>query len=148
MQTPTQKMIYSMLSGYAITYHPDLARKIGVPEAIILGQLLYWSGKAKSDWLYKTVAELEEETALSKHRQLRALRSLEDRGLVRSSLRGIPRKRHLQVDDQAVFRLAVGTDSGHSSGRFPADNMAEKRSAITESSSEIESTQRREAGKP
>jgi hypothetical protein len=62
-----------------IAFLPNLARELGgMEEAIFYQQLYYWSDKGSlpDGWVYKTIAEIEEETTLTRRQQDRVRRKL------------------------------------------------------------------------
>lgn len=65
--------------GHPVAYYPSLARALGgVKQAVLLCQLIYWTGRgSKQDgWVYKTQEELLNETGLSFDEQRTARKSL------------------------------------------------------------------------
>lgn len=87
-----------------IIYNKNLAKNIGVNEAILYSELLSrWSyfkerGQLTEDgFFFNTVKDLEEGTALSEYQQRRALNSLRDKGLIEIEVRGIPAKRYFRI---------------------------------------------------
>jgi len=71
-----------------VAYNPEVAKIIGLNEAILLGQLDYWSDKTvRTDgWFWKTKQELTDETCLSRFQQDQARKKLEKLGLVESKV--------------------------------------------------------------
>ncbi len=96
-----------LLSDRPIAFHPMLARLLGgINEALLFQQLAYWSGKGHdSDWIYKTQAELEEETALSRYQQEQARSKLRRLGILEEQRRGVPAKLYYRIVWEAVFRM-------------------------------------------
>lgn len=89
--------------GFVI-YNRNLAKNIGVNEAILYSELLSrWNyfrerGQLTEDgFFFNTVKDLEEGTALSDYQQRRALNSLKDKGLIEMEVRGIPAKRYFRI---------------------------------------------------
>ncbi len=87
-----------------IIYNKNLARNIGVNEAILYSELLSrWNyfkqrGQLTEDgFFFNTIKDLEEGTALSEYQQRRALNSLRDKGLIEIEVRGIPAKRYFRI---------------------------------------------------
>lgn len=72
--------------GRAVVYYPNFVKAIGgnINAAIFLNQLIYWKGKEKNSdgWIYKTSAEIEEETALSYKKQKNARQHLKNLGII------------------------------------------------------------------
>ena len=97
-----------MLSARPVAYNPDVARIVGsVKAGIFLCQLLYWTGKgAREDgFIWKTQAEMEEETALSRSEQEGARRKLKKLGILEEKLAGVPAKLHYRVDQARFVQL-------------------------------------------
>ena len=64
--------------GKPIAYYPKLAKSLGGARcSLLFGQLLFWQDKTDNPLgVYKTVAELEEETGLSEDEQETACKKL------------------------------------------------------------------------
>ena len=87
-----------------IIYNKNLAKNIGVNEAILYSELLSrWNyfkqrGQLTEDgFFFNTVKDLEDGTALSDYQQRRALNSLKEKGLIEMEVRGIPAKRYFSI---------------------------------------------------
>ena len=76
-----------------------------VHAALMLSQALYWSDRTKDDdgWFYKTAAEWEEETGMTRHEQDGARRKLKETGFWFEDLRGYPPKQHYRVDQEILL---------------------------------------------
>ena len=136
--------------------HPELVRAVGLPGAVLLGQLLYWSDKARNtEAVFKTLAELERETGLSRSQQETAIRRCVRLRLLTVTVRDVPARRHFAVNQNAVFRLSGSPESSKPVCRNPANwNAAfpqtpseSTQESTTESTSEMpsSSTRNREA---
>jgi hypothetical protein len=71
--------------GRPVAYFPRLRRMAGsVNAALLLCQLIYWTGKeaSRDGWIYKTAEEIERETGLTRWEQQTARKLLVDRGLL------------------------------------------------------------------
>jgi hypothetical protein len=72
-------------AGHSVRFYPAL-REIagGTIPAILLGQLLYWTGRdsIEGGWIYKNHRDIEETTGLSLHEQLEALTKLRKSNLL------------------------------------------------------------------
>lgn len=108
MANKTQREIYELLTGSAMSYHPTLAGVLGSHQAaLILSQLLYWHGKgARGEWTYKTVRDLQFEVGLTKNEQRTAINKLVNAGIVRVELKQIPATRHFKIN-LPVLREAI-----------------------------------------
>jgi hypothetical protein len=89
--------------GFVI-YNKNLAKNIGVNEAILYSELLSrWNyfrerGQLTEDgFFFNTVKDLEDGTALSDYQQRRALNSLKEKGLIEMEVRGMPAKRYFRI---------------------------------------------------
>jgi hypothetical protein len=91
--------------GRPVAYYPKLRKITGSTNAtILLCQFIYWRGKEsdkKESWLYKTSAEIEEETGLSYDEQKTARRNLVEAGLME--------EHYARLDHQMKFRLILDT---------------------------------------
>lgn len=97
--------IIEILADRPVAYHPALARAIGgVKAAIFLGQLLYWNGKGVRDdgWIWKTVVEMEEETALTRAEQEGARAKLGQAGVLEVKRMGPFGRLHYRLDLSAL----------------------------------------------
>ena len=89
--------------GFVI-YNKNLAKNIGINEAILYSELLSrWNyfrerGQLTEDgFFFNTVKDLEDGTALSDYQQRRALNSLKEKGLIEMEVRGMPAKRYFRI---------------------------------------------------
>lgn len=87
----------------------------GVTGALMLSQLVYWTGKERSGdgWIFKTQAELEEETGLTRAEQETARRRLVKIGVLKEKLEGLPARLHFKiVVDTLWIKLGGGESAG------------------------------------
>lgn len=72
----------------------------GITGALMLSQAVYWSRRTDddSDWFYKTQAEWEDETGLTRHEQETARSKLCKLGILEEMKRGIPCKLFFRVN--------------------------------------------------
>lgn len=76
-------VLTDILSDRVIAFHPRLARVLGgIPEAIFLQQLMFWSRQSSDGWVNRTQEQLEDETTLSSDVQQRVRESLVARGVI------------------------------------------------------------------
>lgn len=130
--------------GRPVAYHPGIKRITGSTTAtILLCQLIYWTGKqADPDgWIYKTSAELEEETGLTYLEQTTARKVLIARGLIEEIYK--------RLDHQMKFRVmadAIEQEWGKresyipESGNATLGKMATPRSFNREAENTAENT--------
>lgn len=84
-----------------IAYHPILAKVFGsVTSALFLSQLGYWSDKGAdpSGWIWKTEAEMTEETGLSRSEQQTAREVLVWSGVLQEKRKGVPARMWFKID--------------------------------------------------
>ena len=100
-----QQLLRAVLCDRPIAYHPMLARALGgVTTGVFLSQLLYWSGKGHdpTGWIYKTQAEWEQETGLTRLEQETARKHLRDAGVLEEKREGLPARLFYRVDFSAL----------------------------------------------
>ena len=96
-------------SGNYIVVNKKIASELGLCEAILLGELAsehkYWSNteKLEDGFFYSTVENIKENTTLSRKQQTRAMNTLEDKGIVTAVLKGIPAKRYVRINEDAIL---------------------------------------------
>lgn len=95
-----------------ITVNKELIKKVGLEEAIILGELAsefdYWQkqkGLTPDGYFFSTVENIEDKTTLSDHKQRKALNKLRELELVDVSIRGLPAKRYIKLNEENLFKL-------------------------------------------
>ncbi len=93
-----------------VVLYPQLSISLGgVGEALFFQQLYYWRdrGTRKDGWIYKTKAEIEEETTLSIKQQDRIRKKLEAMGILQTKLirvNGSPTL-HYKLDIEKVQKI-------------------------------------------
>ena len=91
--------------GRPIAYYPGLRRITGsVTATILLCQFVYWRGKESdlSGWLYKTAADIEQETGLSYDEQKTARAKLKECGLIEEHYARLDHQMRFRVNLEAV----------------------------------------------
>lgn len=98
-------MIDGLLDRSIAFQRPFVALGVGVTGALMLSQAIYWSKRTKNPdrWFYKTQAEWEEETGMSRREQETARRKLKELGLIEEMKRGIPCRVFFRVDHLALY---------------------------------------------
>lgn len=89
------------LLGPVIAFPPVFARVAGsVTAGIMLSQLHYWTGRERDadGWIYKTQAEMERETTLSRREQEGARRRLRELGVLSERRRKVPARMRYRID--------------------------------------------------
>lgn len=91
--------------GNSVAYYPKLVEVSGgVLPNLFLCQMYYWLGKQKNPegWIYKTQAEIEKETGLTRKQQETARKFLKARGLLQEKYTGCPRRLEFWLDKDAL----------------------------------------------
>ncbi|MBD2457311.1 hypothetical protein H6G80_24945 [Nostoc sp. FACHB-87] len=91
--------------GNSVAYYPKLVAVTGgVLPNLFLCQMYYWLGKQKNPegWIYKTQAEIEKETGLTRKEQETARKFLKARGLLQEKYTGCPRRLEFWLDKNAL----------------------------------------------
>lgn len=74
-----------ILASKLVAYNANLARKLGgVKEAILFQYIAWWEKRSADGWATRTMADVEEDTAIPIYAQQAVRESLEDRGVMES----------------------------------------------------------------
>jgi DNA-binding transcriptional regulator GbsR (MarR family) len=106
--------ILSLLaSDNYIVINRDLLKKYGINVALMLCELAseynYFdqNGKLEDGMFYSTIGNIHERTGLSKYQQSEALKVLDNIGIVKSVVKGIPAKRYFKIDVEELAKQIV-----------------------------------------
>lgn len=93
-----------------IAYHRVFVPLAGVTGAVFLSQAIYWHNRTKHEgkWFYKTAAEWEEETGMTRKEQEGARKKLVAAGILKEERRGVPAKLWFQVQKDALLEWLNG----------------------------------------
>ncbi len=92
-------------------YNKEIAKKIGLHESILLGELAnqqdYWNTQNKlvDGYFYATVEKIESETTLSGHQQRQALKTLQTLELADVVKKGVPATRYIKLNEECIHHL-------------------------------------------
>ncbi|MGI5826577.1 MAG: hypothetical protein ACOX50_04175 [Patescibacteria group bacterium] len=127
------KKLLEVLSIRPIAFNPLLAKATGsIKAGLLLAQLLYWWQKGRDkDWIYKTIKEIEEETALSRNEQDSAIKRLKQLGLIEVKLKKVPARRHFHLSLLKISNLVCGSST---------NLFDESQQSIPENTAEMSST--------
>lgn len=99
-----------LLSNNFIAVNRELIKAVGVEEAVIMGELIdeltycTENNSLTEDGYFRcTVEDLEKVICLSDHKQRRALKHLQELGIVDVKSKGIPQKRYIKIFEQALL---------------------------------------------
>lgn len=89
-----------------IAFHRSLVRLgIGVTGALMLSQAIYWHRRTSDagNWFYKTQAQWEDETGLTRSEQEGARKKLVKAGYLEEKKEGVPCKLHYRVNLEKII---------------------------------------------
>lgn len=105
-------VIKLVASSCFLTVNVMIAQEVGLDAAVVLGELastqVYWEEHGEVDengMFYETAEQIEKKTTLTPYKQAKAIKALEDRGLVKTKMKGVPAKKHFFVDGEELGRL-------------------------------------------
>jgi hypothetical protein len=110
-QSHRQK-VKEMLPNRVVGYSPDLARIVGgATIGLFLSQLLFLSDKGANpdSWVYKSEAEMTQETNLSKREQQTARRKLLALGVIAIMRGGWKNTYHFKVIWEKLYQVITGS---------------------------------------
>jgi hypothetical protein len=116
MDDNSQKgLLPTILGSNTVRYYPALAKYVGgAKTALFLSQLLYWQFnpkmvqklERKEGWFYISVADMEDQTGLTKHEQESAKRDLLEVGVIEITYKGMsPKTTHFKVNIEILNDL-------------------------------------------
>lgn len=127
--------ILSLLaSDNYIVINRDLLKKYGINVALMLCELAseynYFdqNGKLENGMFYSTIDNINERTGLSKYQQSEALKVLDNIGIVKSVVKGIPAKRYFKIDVEELAKQIVNTSpsSCKENGKLAGEKLETK----------------------
>ncbi|MEX7609752.1 hypothetical protein, partial [Enterobacter asburiae] len=90
---------------------------VGITGAWLLSQIVYWQNRMEGNWFYKTQADLEEETGLTRYEQEGARKKLVSCGVLEEAKRGIPAKLYFRVNQERLEELLLGENQHTGMGK-------------------------------
>jgi len=122
----------------------EIIRLTDIETAILYSDLAgaqdYWIERNESQdgYFYRTQNEIELNTTLSSKVQLRCLRLLEEKGLIKTKLKGLPAKKYFCIDSECMYRLSQVLQKGETS-LAETDNQVKPKS-INKSGENVETS--------
>ena len=139
-------MIKLVASSCFLTVNVAIAHEIGLDSAVVLGELastqVYWEERGEVDengMFYETAEQIEEKTTLTPYKQAKAIKALEDRGLVKTKMKGVPAKKYFYVDGEELGRLLES--------KFPKNLKTSIQKTLKQDSKKLEGNNKRESKK-
>ena len=109
-ETKNMNILSILASDNYIVINRDLLKKYGINVTLMLCELAseynYFdkSGKLEDGMFYSTIDNISERTGLSKYQQAEALKALDEDGIVKSVIKGIPAKRYFKIDVEELTK--------------------------------------------
>tara|TARA_R110000782_G_scaffold90033_2_gene173050 strand:- start:122 stop:739 length:618 start_codon:yes stop_codon:yes gene_type:complete len=100
-----------LLSSTAfIVLNKELARQVGLKEAVLLADLIskeeYFIANGMTDgWFFNTEANIYKDTTLTAYQQRKCLKELKKHQLIEVKRKGIPAKQYFKINEQLVVQL-------------------------------------------
>jgi hypothetical protein len=100
-----------LLSSTAfIVLNKELARRVGLKEAVLLADLIskeeYFIANGMTDgWFFNTEANIEKDTTLTAYQQRKCLKELKKHQLIEVKRKGIPAKQYFKINEQLVIKF-------------------------------------------
>ena len=113
-------LIELLRSDGSIVINKTLAKNIGLNEAIIYSELLsrycYFSNRNEltaDGYFFNTVKDLEDGTTLNEYSQRKAIKKLEELGLIKCDKRDLPAKRYFKIinDIEVIVKYLKNDES-------------------------------------
>ena len=134
--------IKSILSQGAFwQINKELTKKIGVETALVLSDLIdresYFDGRNMlidingEGYFFVTGEQLEESTTLSYHKQRKCLKTLKEKGMIKTFLRGIPAKTHYKIVENKIWEALETSSKGISEPVVKEFKNLELKNSIT-----------------
>jgi hypothetical protein len=130
-QSHRQK-VKDMLPNRVVGYSPDLARIVGgATIGLYFGQLLFLSDKGANPagWVYKSEAEMGQETGLTKREQQTARRKLLSLGVIAIMRGGWKNTYHFKVLWERLYQVIAGFQQAQS---VPTEKVEQAQYVSTE----------------
>lgn len=95
-------------SNSFITVNVEIAKEIGLEAAVVLGELcssqVYWEKQngLSEGMFYETAEQIEQKTTLTRYQQAKAIKVLEEFGILDTDLRGLPAKKYFHVNEEVL----------------------------------------------
>ena len=100
-----------LLSSTAfLVLNKNLAKKIGLKEAVLLSDLIskeeYFIANGMTDgWFFNTEANIEADTTLNSYHQRKCLKMLKKHKIIETKRKGIPAKQYFKINEQQVLQI-------------------------------------------
>lgn len=96
-------------SNYVI-FNKEIANKIGIEAAILLGTLCSYQNSFKSQEFYKEETELAKDTSLTIYSIRKAKKVLEENGILKITKKGLPARHYFYIITSGIENLIASGD--------------------------------------
>ena len=104
MKKNTVKQLLLMNNYYSL--NKTLVSRLGIEEAFFICLLTeaeqLFKGHEKDGYFFQTAKEIETRSGLSSYKQRNIIASLEEKGLIKTDLKGIPAKRYFKLEYESI----------------------------------------------
>lgn len=104
MKKNTVKQLLLMNNYYSL--NKTLVSRLGIEEAFFICLLAeaeqFFKGHEKDGYFFQTAKEIETRSGLSSYKQRTIIASLEEKGLIKTDLKGIPAKRYFKLEYENI----------------------------------------------
>ena len=103
-------MKHLLSSSAFIVLNKELARQVGLKEAVLLADLIskeeYFISKGMTDgWFFNTEANIEADTTLNPYHQRKCLKTLREFKIIETKRMGIPAKQYFKINEEQVMQI-------------------------------------------
>lgn len=124
MKKNTVKQLLLMNNYYSL--NKTLVSRLGIEEAFFICLLAeaeqLFKGHEKDGYFFQTAKEIETRSGLSSYKQRTIIASLEEKGLIKTDLKGIPAKRYFKLEYESISKFIF---EGEESEKEEAEETAE-----------------------
>ena len=101
-------MKHLLSSSAFLIVNKQLAKQVGLKGAVLLADLIskeeYFIANGMTDgWFFNTAKNIEQDTCLTTHQQSKAIKMLEDLGIIETKVVGIPAKKHFKIIENKLL---------------------------------------------
>ena len=93
-----------------VIFNKEIANKIGIEAAILLGTLCSYQNSFKLQEFYKEETELAKDTALTIYSIRKAKKILEENGILKITKKGLPAKHYFYIITSGIEKLITSSD--------------------------------------
>ena len=103
-------MKHLLSSSAFIIFNKELARQVGLKEAILLADLIskeeYFIANGMTDgWFFNTETNIEKDTTLTPYQRRKGLKTLKTNLVLETKRKGIPAKQYFKINELQVIKL-------------------------------------------